>query len=239
MTSGYPVELAEIYDGFYASRGKDHSAEAASVIELVRRRGGSAGSLLDVACGTGAHLRRFAQFCPHVEGLELSADMLAVARRTLPNVPLHHGDMRDFSLGSRFDVVTCMFSSIGHLADTAELNAGIGAMAEHLSSGGTLVIEPWWFPDTFLPGYVAGDVVESDGRTIARVSHSTVEGRISRVEVHYVVAGPDGIASFVDVHHITLFTRDEYEAAFRTAGCAVDYLASGPSGRGLFIGTRP
>ncbi|MFD2396188.1 class I SAM-dependent methyltransferase [Prauserella oleivorans] len=48
---------------------------------------GEVRSLLDVACGTGAHLRRFARRCPHVEGLELSPDMLTVARghyRTSP-----------------------------------------------------------------------------------------------------------------------------------------------------------
>jgi hypothetical protein len=30
--------------------------------------------------------------------------MLEVARRTLPDVPLHHTDMREFELGRTFDV---------------------------------------------------------------------------------------------------------------------------------------
>ncbi|MFF5986755.1 class I SAM-dependent methyltransferase [Prauserella flavalba] len=230
----YGADAAQVYDECYRGRGKDYAAEAASVVELA----GSRGSLLDVACGTGAHLAEFARLCAHVQGLELSEDMLAVARERLPGVPLHHGDMRGFELPGRFDVVTCLFSSIGHLSDEAELSAALTAMAGHLAPGGTLVVEPWWFPENFLPGYVAADIVKAGQRTISRVSHSTLDGRYSRVEVHYVVAEPWGIRSFVDVHHITLFERAQYEAAFATAGCAVDYVEGGPSGRGLFIARR-
>jgi hypothetical protein len=46
-----------------------------------------------------------------VEGLDLDAQLLAVARERLPSVPLHSGDMRDFEIGRRFDVVTCLLPS--------------------------------------------------------------------------------------------------------------------------------
>ncbi|OZM72637.1 SAM-dependent methyltransferase [Amycolatopsis antarctica] len=233
----YGAELAQVYDQSYRGRGKDYTAEAAGVLDLVRDRRGEPASLLDIACGTGAHLRAFAGACAHVEGLELSADMLAVAKAELPGVPLHQGDMRDFRLDGRFDAVTCMFSSIGHMADQAELDAAVRSMATHLTADGVLVIEPWWFPERFLPGYVAGDVVRVGERTISRVSHSTLDGGASRVEVHYTVAEPAGIRSFVDVHRITLFGRAAYESAFTSAGCAVEYVEGGPSGRGLFVGT--
>lgn len=234
----YGAALAEVYDQCYEGRGRDYAAEVDTVLELVRRHGGEVRSLLDVACGTGAHLRRFARRCPHVEGLELSPDMLTVARGALPDVALHEGDMRTFRLPRRFDVVTCLFSSIGHMADVSELTAAVRSMAHHLTPGGTLVVEPWWFPEAFLPGYVAADVVETGERRICRVSHSTRDGHASRVEVHYVVADPAGIRSFVDIQYITLFTRAEYEHAFREAGCEVTYVEGGLCGRGLFIARR-
>ncbi|MFD0904808.1 class I SAM-dependent methyltransferase [Actinomadura sediminis] len=236
----YDGELADIYDLVYRARGKDHAAEAADVAALVRERRPGARSLLDVACGTGAHLRHFAALFDRAEGLELSDDMIAVARRRLPGVPLARGDMRDFDLGRTFDAVTCMFSSIGHMADTAELDRAVTRMARHLEPGGVLVIEPWWFPETFLPGYVAADVArDDDGRTVARVSHSVREGTATRMEVQYLVAAPHApIRHLTDTLHITLFERDDYTAALRRAGCEPAYVEGGPSGRGLFVGVR-
>jgi hypothetical protein len=35
---------------------------------------------------------------------------------------------------------------------------------------------------------------------------------------------------------MALFTRDQYEAAFRAAGLSVDYRATDRADRGLFIG---
>jgi predicted amidohydrolase len=94
------------------------------------------------------------------------------------------------------------------------------------------------FPETFLPGYVAGDVVTVEGRTLARVSRSVREGGASVMEVHYVVADAATPARHFTVTHVnTLFTREQYEDAFTEAKLRVDYLEGGPSGRGLFAGT--
>lgn len=235
----YDAELADVYDAMYAGRGKDYRAEAAEVAALVRQRHPAAGSLLDVACGTGTHLARFAELFEHVEGLELSPDMLGVAATRLPAVPLHKGDMRDFALGRTFDAVTCMFSSIAYMRDTGELREALAAMTAHLVPGGVLVIEPWWFPETFLPGYVAGDVVTAAGRTLARVSRTVLDGGASVMEAHYLVADAQTPVRHFSVTHVnTLFTREQYEEAFTAAGLAVEYLEGGPSGRGLFAGTR-
>lgn len=57
----YSTEHAEIYDFIHAARGRDWSAEADGITRLIRERCPEAGSLLDVACGTGAHLERFAE----------------------------------------------------------------------------------------------------------------------------------------------------------------------------------
>ncbi|WDT90323.1 sugar nucleotide-binding protein [Streptomyces sp. SCSIO-PteL053] len=45
-------------------------------------------SLLDVDCGSGGHLSRFADSFGHVEGLELSEDMVQLARKNT-GVPIH------------------------------------------------------------------------------------------------------------------------------------------------------
>ncbi len=111
-------KTADLYDLFYDF--KDYAAEADAVREIVSARYPGARTLLDVACGTGRHLEALrASF--DVEGLDLDAGLLHVAAARLPGVPLHLGDMRDADLGRTFDVVTCLFSSIGYMQTPDEL----------------------------------------------------------------------------------------------------------------------
>lgn len=230
---------ADVYEVVYRGRGKDYRADAAAVTGLVRERKADAASLLDVACGTGSHLRYFAASFGHVEGVDLSEDMLRVAREQVPGVPFHQGDMCGFRLDRAFDAVTCLFSSIGYLRSAGELDAAVAAFARHLNPGGVIVLEPWCFPERFVPGQVMSDLVRADGRTIARVSHAVREGDSSRIEAHYLVAGPgSGVRHFTDTHVLRLFDRRQYEAAFARAGCSVEYLDRGTGRVGLFIGTR-
>ncbi|MEU8775807.1 class I SAM-dependent methyltransferase [Streptomyces sp. NPDC048606] len=235
----YEQPVAEVYDEVYRGRGRDYAGEAKEVRDLVLERHPTASSLLDVACGTGAHLTAFRDLFGEVEGVELSAGMLEVARGQLPGVAVHQGDMRTFALGRTFSVVTCMFSSIGHVTSVAELEATLGRFAAHLEPGGVIVVEPWWFPGTFLDGYVTGAVVRESERTVARLSHSARVGGRSRVTVHFVVADPvAGLSHSTEEYLVSLFEQAEYEAAFRAAGCRVEYVEGGPHGRGWFVGVR-
>ncbi|GAA3507461.1 class I SAM-dependent methyltransferase [Streptomyces showdoensis] len=232
-------ELADVYELVYRSRGKDWAAEATETARLIRDRLPGADSVLDVACGTGAHLETLAGHFGHAEGLELSPAMLErAAARLSPDVPLHQGDMRDFDLGRTFDSVVCLFTAIGYLPDLPDMRAAVAAMARHLRPGGVLVVEPWWFPERFLDGYVAGDLASDERRTVARISHSTRQGRTTRMEVRFVVGDAGGIREFTEVDLLTLFTEEEYLAAFADAGCPAEYLRPDWTARGLFVARR-
>ncbi|MFD0534547.1 class I SAM-dependent methyltransferase [Actinomadura luteofluorescens] len=108
----YGAAHAELYDPVFRSRGKDFAGEAEGLNRLVRSRFPGARTLLDVACGTGAHLEHLAGYFDHVEGLDHSPAMREVARGRLPGVAVHGGDMRDFELHRTFDVVICMGSGL-------------------------------------------------------------------------------------------------------------------------------
>lgn len=234
----YSAELADVYEEIYQSRGKDWTAEGVLIEKLVRTHNPAARSLLDVACGTGAHLQAFGRLFEHTEGVEMAEAMRERAMHRLPGVPIHAADMRDFDLGTTFDAVVCMFCSIAYVGTTAEMRAAVRCMSRHLAPGAPLVIEPWWFPEQFIEGYVAGDLAQVGRRTVARVSHSTLDGRATRMEVRFLVGDASGIREFVEIDRLTLFTRDEYEAAYRDAGCSVRFLPGPPTGRGLFVGVR-
>jgi SAM-dependent methyltransferase len=229
------TKTAELYDPFYD--WKDYAAEAAKIAAIVDERRPSAASLLDVACGTGRHLEllrgRFA-----VEGLDLDEGLLAVAAERLPGVALHRADMRDFDLGRRFDVVTCLFSSIGYVQTTDALDAAVAAMAAHLASPGVMIVEPWFGPDEFDPHHVGRVVVaERPGLAAVRMNGTRVDGTLSVLDFHYLVARPGTVEHLTETHTLGLFTRDEYRSAFERAGLNVEHDEEGLMGRGLWIAT--
>lgn len=236
----YEFDTARVYHDFYRERGgKDYAAESAHLASVIRDRAPRASSLLDVACGSGANLKNFSRLFDDVEGLDLSEPMLEVARTVAPDVPLHEGDMCDFALGRRFDAVTCMFSSIGYVGSEARLRQAVACFVRHLEPGGVVLVEPWWTPERFLDRHVAGDVVVTGERTIARVSHTVGVGDVSRMAVLWVVADPDeGIRHVVEQHDLTLFEDKQYEEAFALAGCPVERIDTPWRGPGLYVGVR-
>jgi SAM-dependent methyltransferase len=178
-------------------------------------------TLLDVACGTGQHLR-YLQDDYTVEGLDLSPDMLAVARQCTPGVPYHQGNIVDFDLRRSFDVVTCLFGSIGYTRVRSDLVRAVQNLVRHVSVGGCLVVEPWFAPDLFRERLTA-DFVDDPDFKVARMYVSRVEDRVSILDISYLVGTPEGIETFSERHELGLFTHAQYAEAFTEAGFDMSY----------------
>jgi ubiquinone/menaquinone biosynthesis C-methylase UbiE len=238
MLSAMYERTAEVYDLMNRATGKDYAAESARVVGEIRHRHPEATTLLDVACGTGGHLRHL-QHEFRVTGVELEAGMLDIARVHLPDVPLHLGDMRSFDLAEHYDAVTCLFSAIGYMLRRDDLDAAVATMARHLTPGGVLVIEPWFHPDQWFDGHVTAVAANDTDVAVARVSRSARTDRISSFDFHYAIARPTGVDVFVEPHELALWTADEYRTAIERAGLEVHHDTQGLIGRGLFIGIAP
>jgi SAM-dependent methyltransferase len=231
------AEIAQYYDKIYSF--KDYYKEVQILIGAVYTYGRSPGNrLLDVACGTGRHLQYLGrQFA--VEGLDISAEMLELARRRNPGVPFHQGDMKDFDLGRAFDVVTCLFSSIGYVKTLERLTQALACMANHLVPGGILVIESWFTPQTWHPDTVHGLFIDEPELKIARVNTSLVDGRISYFDLHYLIGTPKGTEHYVEHHELGLFETEEIREVLTVLGLEVDYDEDGLTERGLFVARSP
>lgn len=224
---------ARFYDAIYSF--KDYPGESERLESIITMRRPGAKTLLDVACGTGMHLSSLKRHF-RCEGLDLDADLLAVAREHNPEIPFHQGDMRSFDLGKRFDVVTCLFSAIGYCEGTKELHSAIASMAKHANPGGLVVVEPWITPENFRKGHLGALIVDRDDLKVARFNRSKVEGNSCVLDFHYLIGTHEGIHYEMEEHHTTLFTDEEYLAAFRQAGLKAERDAEGLMGRGLYLG---
>lgn len=227
---------AHLYDAIYEFM--DYPGQAEKLRGLIDQRHPGARSLLDVACGTGLHLGLLREHFERVEGLDLDPGMLEIARERLPGVALHEGNMTDFRLGSTFDVVTCLFSSIGYAGTVPNLGKAVGCMASHVGPGGLVLVAPWLFPENWIDGHVGMDIVDEPERKIARLNRSVRDGRQTTLQFQYVVVTPAGFEHLEEKHVAYMFTKDEYESAFEAAGLDVEFDPDGLIGRGMFIGTK-
>jgi len=227
-------ESAEFYDAIYSF--KDYAAEAVQIARLVRALHPRARTILDVACGTGEHARRLSR--DHgfkVDGLDLDPALLAIARTKYAPGEFFQGDMSDFALATRYDVVMCLFSSIGYLVALDRVRAALDCFRRHLAPAGVVIVEPWFGPgilDTDRVNRVEGT---HDGRRVARINRNEVDGRVSRLHFEYRIEMPDGtIRSAAEVHELGLFTLNEMRDAFAAAGLEAAHEAQGLTGRGLW-----
>jgi ubiquinone/menaquinone biosynthesis C-methylase UbiE len=229
---------AQYYDEIYASVDKDYAAEASKAHKIIQKYKQSKGkTLLDVACGTGFHASLLSKYY-QVEGLDLDSEMLAVAKKKHPKIRFHQGDMTNFDLGRQFDVIVCLFSSIGYVRTKSGLHKAIKNMGKHLRSGGVLLIEPWFTPKQWHPGRLFMTQVNKPDLKIVRMSYSAQKGKLSTIEFQYLIGTATGIEHSVEIHELGLFTHKEYMDAFKAAKLNVIHDPEGLSGRGLYISTN-
>jgi SAM-dependent methyltransferase len=220
------TETADLYDLVYSF--KDYPEEVARLRAMVGREGGT---LLDVACGTGRHLALLAEHY-RAEGVDLDPAMVELARAR--GVRAGVGDLLTLDLGRRFDVVACLFSSIGYVADLAR---AVERLAAHAAPGGVVVVEPWLAPEQIRFGHVGLLTAEADAVKVARMTSLHVDGRECLMEFQYLIGRPGAVEHRTERHRTWLWTRDEYAGAFAAAGLEAVLDEEGLMGRGLWLAT--
>lgn len=96
--------------------------------------------ILDVGCGPGKFLSMLTEAgWSNLSGLDLSPDMLEVAREVAPQARFFCMPVQEMAqnLADRFDAITC----IGVLHHIPDLDAAIHSLYDLLISGGVLIID--------------------------------------------------------------------------------------------------
>jgi len=231
-------DLAKYYDLIYSE--KNYEKEALIIKELISRYKKSDGvSLLDVACGTGHHIKLLKDeyFCT---GLDINEGILQIARENVEDVEFIQADMTSFNLGRKFDVITCLFSSIGYVKTYQNLSKTMKNFYLHMRKGAVLLIEPWFTKEVYSEGFPFMTTYDGDNVKIARLNISERCGNISIMDMHYLIAEKNlGVKHYVERHELGLFEADKTLEIMEEAGFQVKFLMEGAlSNRGLYIGVK-
>jgi SAM-dependent methyltransferase len=230
-------KTARYYDAIYSF--KDYGAETGGIRSIIRKEHPAARSILDVGCGTGEHARRLATDFA-VDGIDLEPEFITLAQSKVVTGVFSVADMRQFMLGKRYDVVLCLFSSIGYLLHEAEVIQAFTCFKNHLADGGVVLVEPWFTPATWQTGTPwLTPPVDLPELKICRMNVSDRRGDISLLRFHHLIATPAGVEHVEEDHELALYTVDQLFKCFELAGLVASYHPVGLSGRGLYIARRP
>lgn len=90
----------------------DYQAQSNCVRRLHQIFGNGGKTHLDLACGTGPHVRHFIDFGYQSGGLDLNAPMLDIAQVRCPEANFSVQNMSSFEVAEPLDLITCFLYSI-------------------------------------------------------------------------------------------------------------------------------
>ena len=228
--------FARYYDKIY--HWKDYEKESSKILEVLAKHQIESGTMLDVACGTGAHIP-YLQNAFEIEGVDLNGHMLEIAREKFPNTQFHQGDMRDFDLGKQFDVVVCLFSAIAYMTTPADLQKAINNFKRHLKPGGLMIFEGFIEAENFVPNRPSMHNVDEPNLKISRMNLARREGDLVTIDFYFQVATPEGVFRSEERHVLNMFQNGVYLNCMEKADLAAKFMEEGlMHSRGLFIGKK-
>lgn len=137
-----PEELAYYADGAWYDAEYVHIRGDLAYYASVAA--GTAGRVLELACGTGRITLPMARAGGHVLGVDLSPGMIHEAERKradmLPadraRLAFQVGDMRELRLGEQFGAVIIAFNTLMHMTSDEDLAGALETVRQHLAPDG-------------------------------------------------------------------------------------------------------
>lgn len=130
-------ELAWVYDAIYPQIF-DYRAVYDTLKPILEEK--NVESILEVACGTGRLMAILEAVGYRVTGLDLSPEMLALARPRVKGM-LVQGDMRKLGFSEEFDAVLCLGSSFTYMSTDLDAVNALTGFHRALRPGGDLVFD--------------------------------------------------------------------------------------------------
>jgi 2-polyprenyl-3-methyl-5-hydroxy-6-metoxy-1,4-benzoquinol methylase len=130
-----------MFSQYYDELMGERITDSKKVMNYIKESGIIGNELLDVACGTGSNLKYFLNKGFNVMGLDISEQMLNIAKNKLPHIHFEKMNMTDFKINKSFDIITCLYDSINHLLSFSEWKNFFNTSFNHLKDNGILIFD--------------------------------------------------------------------------------------------------
>lgn len=208
--------FAEYYDKIYENM--DYDGESEFIKWAVNKHKISLNNnLMDVACGTGTHAQILTDSFT-ITGVDISPKMLKIAQNKVPEAVFIQGDMKSLNIGSKFDVVTCLFSAIHYNRTINELEVTLQNFYDHLYPGGILIFDLSLNNNNWIEGLVSVDTVVEKDLRIARICQSKKVDGIFNANFVFLVKDHGEFDFDIDEHELGIFEVDDVMNLMKTIG---------------------
>lgn len=182
------------------------------------------GKVLDLACGEGTFAVAMAKRGLRVTGVDLSPEMLDIAREQAAKEGLEvrflQQDMRSLRLRARFDLVTCWFDSLNYLLEIDDLEQAFTGVSRVLDKNGLFIFDVntiralavEWVRE---PCYVH---LNSRDLFLASVPRYNPSARMASLHITGFVRENEGWLRVDEVHRERGYTLKEIRQCLKRAG---------------------
>ncbi len=170
------LDYSKYYD--LLNQGKNYKDECGFVKALIEAYCPKARSILNIGCGTGEHDRYFKEMGYAVEGIDLSEEMLNIARRKNPEIIYTNADARSFSVEKKFDVIVSLFHVLSYQNSNQDVLDYLTRIEEHLAPNGIAIFDYWYGPAVLN--------LKPENRTRSFDSEQLAIQRHAKTELNYV-----------------------------------------------------
>ena len=204
----YEKNYAKHYDLF--NKEKDYGFEARFLKDIMIRFDKNTDGLkiLNLGCGTGMHDRKLVDLGFKITGMDQSTEMIEIAKQKVPEANYIVGDMSDFDLNEKFDVIICMFSSLGYLTEQDKVNGFFESISRHLVEEGLLILDVWNGLGVVKdPPTIREKVIEEGDLKIVRTSYPNldVQNFVNNVRFEIKVYDKEELVDEYEEHHKVRF----------------------------------
>ena len=139
---------SEIYD--LINFDKDYKKESKFIEKLISKNieKKSNNSILDLGCGTAKHIEFLYDLGYKVEGIDLSSDMLKIAKKRIKKkkIKLFHSDISSLNLNKKFNIIISLFHVISYQNTNQQIKNTFKTVNKHLKNGGIFIFDFWYGP---------------------------------------------------------------------------------------------
>lgn len=218
-------DYAYYYNSFY--KDKDYKGEVEIVEQLIHKWGGEEPHyILNLGCGTGRHDIEFAKKGYSVTGIDLSPQMVEVAKRNSGKgvaIGYEVADIRNYTAKRSYDVVASLFHVMSYQNSNKDITDAFCTAANAVKEDGIFVFDLWYGPGVLSDKpAVRFKTVEDDECVLYRIAVPIMHVEENVVDVNYQIFITDKKTGYVrlikEVHKMRYFFVPELRAYLQNAG---------------------
>jgi SAM-dependent methyltransferase len=223
---------ARYYDLIYED--KDYIGESQFIHNLIQSNAKSTIKILELGCGTGSHAILLAEKGYQVHGVDISPEMLQYAATRCAQLPkelaarlqFDQGDIRQFRLSEKFDVVLSLFHVISYQTTNEDLLAAFETAIIHLKPGGIFIFDVWYGPAVLTDRPTTRvKRLEDEHIAVTRIAEPLMYPNENRVDVNYHIFIRDkhntSIDELKETHQMRYIFKSEIDLLAQQLGLKV------------------